>query len=153
MEEKTTEQIAEEAAEAAAAAPEAGAAAHVQEAIDQAAESAASTDPAVEAKLKEANAKLKEALAALKSRNEADAEALAAEEKSLLDELSEGDPVRWGAIYAKMKKAGKIGKPAASAQLAPEADRTRISSESGQPSAPATIEEARAGALGALERI
>jgi hypothetical protein len=152
MEENMTETT--QAAEAAASeAPAAGAAEQVQEAVEQVAEAAASTDPNLEAKLKETSAKLKEALAALKSRNEADAAALAAEEKSLLDELSEGDPVRWGAIYAKMKKAGKIGSPDKSASSAPAADRSRISADAGKDAAPASVEQARAATMAELERM
>lgn len=143
-----------QAAEAAASeAPAAGAAEQVQAAVEQVAEAAASTDPNLEAKLKETSAKLKEALAALKSRNEADAAALAAEEKSLLDELSEGDPVRWGAIYAKMKKAGKIGPPDKPAASAPAADRSRIGADAGKDAAPASVEQARAATMAELERM
>lgn len=143
-----------EAAAAAAEAPAVGEADKVQQAVEAAAEAAAETDPALETKLKETSAKLKEALAALKSRNEADAAALSPEEKKLLDELSGGDPVRWGSIYASLKNAGKIGGGASAApSAAPEADRSRISADAGKEGAPASVEEARAATMAELERL
>lgn len=142
------------AQEAAAEAPAAGAAEDVASAVEAAAESAAESDPELQAKLKETQGKLKEAMSALKSRNEADSEGLAEEEKSLIEDLSEGDPVRWAAIYAKMKKAGKVGGSAkASEPEMPEADRTRVSADAGSEAPPSTPEESRAAFAKELNRI
>lgn len=162
--EKTPEQIAQEAAAAAAtagqdpavvveAAREAPPPGATQEAVEAVQDAASVSPPDAAARLAEVEAKLVEYKAAVDSYIKALKADLEESDTKLLDTLSEKDPLRWLGLFAKLKEAGKIGKPTASASSAPAADRSRISSESGQASAPQSIEEARAGALGALQRM
>lgn len=107
------------------------------------------------AKLKDENAKLSAQVTALNeaiaAQNTAILEGLDETDKALVSELAGENPLLVGKMVAKLKAAGKLGKGAALPPSATgEMDRSKIGGDSGVGGLPATVEDARKSAIGAL---
>lgn len=107
------------------------------------------------AKLKDENAKLSAQVTALNeaiaAQNTAILEGLDEADKALVSELAGENPLMVGKMVAKLKAAGKLGKGAALPPPATgEMDRSKIGGDPGVGGIPATVEDARKSAIGAL---
>lgn len=107
------------------------------------------------AKLKDENSKLSAQVTALNeaiaAQNTAILEGLDEADKALVSELAGENPLIVGKMVAKLKAAGKLGKGAALPPPATgEMDRSKIGGDAGVGGIPATVEDARKSAIGAL---